>query len=224
MLVQIIFFIIAALIIGAALMVVSVRNIIHSALWLITSFFGVGALYLLLEAEFLAIAQVLIYVGAVSVLVLFAIMLTRHITGEGERQLYERWWVGLIIAGVLFAIVLTPTLLNQEWNTIALATQPEGVTEENEALLDTLAEQAADVAGTRELGFAFMQEYLLPFQAAAVLLLVALVGAIVIAYEERTRRGRVLTLAERLELQRQQQPPPTQSAESSGEAPNTGES
>jgi NADH-quinone oxidoreductase subunit J len=205
-------------------MVVSVRNIIHSALWLITSFFGVGALYLLLEAEFLAIAQVLIYVGAVSVLVLFAIMLTRHITGEGERQLYERWWVGLIIAGVLFAIVLTPTLLNQEWNTIALATQPEGVTEENEALLDTLAEQATNIAGTRELGFAFMQEYLLPFQAAAVLLLVALVGAIVIAYEERTRRGRVLTLAERLELQRQQQPPPTQSAESSGEAPNTGES
>jgi NADH-quinone oxidoreductase subunit J len=205
-------------------MVVSVRNIIHSALWLITSFFGVGALYLLLEAEFLAIVQVLIYVGAVSVLVLFAIMLTRHITGEGERQLYERWWVGLIIAGVLFAVVLTPTLLNQEWSTIALATQPEGVTEENEALLDTLAEQAADVAGTRELGFAFMQEYLLPFQAAAVLLLVALVGAIVIAYEERTRSSRVLTLAERLALQRQQQSPSTKPAEGSGEAPNTEES
>jgi NADH-quinone oxidoreductase subunit J len=223
MFVQIVFFIIAALIIGAAIMVVSVRNIIHSALWLITSFFGVGALYLLLEAEFLAIVQVLIYVGAVSVLVLFAIMLTRHITGEGERQLYKQWWVGLIIAGVLFAAVLTPTLLNQEWNTMTLATQPESVTEENEALLDTLAEQAADVAGTRELGFAFMQEYLLPFQAAAVLLLVALVGAIVIAYEERTRSPRTLTLAERLALQRQQQTS-SQSAEGSSEAPNTGES
>jgi NADH-quinone oxidoreductase subunit J len=224
MLVQIIFFIIAALIISAAIMVVSVRNIIHAALWLITSFFGVGALYLLLEAEFLAIVQVLIYVGAVSVLVLFAIMLTRHITGEGERQLYKHWWVGLIIAGVLFAAVLTPTLLNQDWNTIALAIQPEDVTEENEALLDTLAEQASDVAGTRELGFAFMQEYLLPFQAAAVLLLVALVGAIVIAYEERTRSPRTLTLAERLALQRQQQSPPSQQAEGSSETPNTEES
>jgi NADH-quinone oxidoreductase subunit J len=188
--IQIIFFVIAALIIGAAIMVVTVKNIIHAALWLISSFFGVGMLYLLMEAEFLAIAQVLIYVGAVSVLVLFAIMLTRYITGERERQLYKNWWVGLGIAAVLFAVLLAPTLLNQEWTTFGEMGQGG-------------AETPVELANTASLGYAFMQEYLLPFQAAAVLLLIALVGAIVIAFEARTER-RVLTLAEQWELRRQQ--------------------
>ncbi len=73
--VQITFGVIAVFILVAAAMVVSVRNVIHAALWLIACFFGVGALYMLLEAEFLGRCAVLIYVGAVSVLILFAIML-----------------------------------------------------------------------------------------------------------------------------------------------------
>ncbi|HEX5689439.1 MAG TPA: NADH-quinone oxidoreductase subunit J, partial [Roseiflexaceae bacterium] len=97
-LILIIFVLISAFILGAGVAVVTVKNIIHSALWLIATFFGVGALYLLLEAEFVAVVQVLVYVGAISILILFAIMLTRHVTGEGVRQLYKRWWVALIVA------------------------------------------------------------------------------------------------------------------------------
>lgn len=204
-LIQIIFVLIAALIVGAGIMVVTVKNIIHAALWLIASFFGVGALYLLMEAEFLAVVQVLIYVGAVSILILFAIMLTRDIAGEGSRQFYARWWVALLVAATLFAAVLTPTVINERWNT----TLP---------LPQVAPGQPTGIAGPVELGTAFVREYLLQFQIAGVLLLVALVGAIVIAYEERARRRRVLTLAEEFELrqrrakgkERQAAPAPSQ--------------
>ena len=181
----VIFMLVSALIIGSAVMVVATRNVIHSALWLIASFFGVGALYLLLEAEFAAAIQVLVYVGAVSILMLFAIMLTRHITGEGERQYYPRWWLSLGVCLLLFGAVLVPTLAGQPWNTIT--PQPNPV---------TIPGQPTGIAGALEIGQAFMREYLIPFEVASVLLLVALVGAIVIAYEERSRRRRVLTLAE----------------------------
>ncbi len=191
-LVQIIFFLIAALIIGAAIMVVTVRNVIHSALWLIASFFGVGALYLLLEAEFLAVVQVLIYVGAVSILILFAIMLTRHVPGEGERNLYRRWWAALVVAATLFAAVVVPTVMSVQWNPVAPSPPVE-------------PGQPTGIAGALELGTAFVREYLLQFQIAGVLLLVALIGAIVIAYEERGRRRRVLTLAEEVELRQKLQ-------------------
>src|SRR5689334_9432383 len=109
LLIMIIFLALSVLTLVAAVMVVTVKNIIHSALWLITSFFGVGALYLLMEAEFIAIVQVLVYVGAISILILFAIMLTRHVTGEGVRQLYQRWWIALIVAAALFGVLIVPT-------------------------------------------------------------------------------------------------------------------
>jgi NADH-quinone oxidoreductase subunit J len=184
--VQITFGVIAVFILVAAAMVVSVRNVIHAALWLIACFFGVGALYMLLEAEFLAVVQVLIYVGAVSVLILFAIMLTRQITGEGVRQLTNRWPVVLAITALLFATVLAPTLINQQWN--VPPAPPLGTPE--------------PIAGPAELGRGFVNEFLIQFQVVGVLLTVALIGAIVIAYEERTRRRKVLTLAEELELKR----------------------
>src|SRR5690242_9887023 len=93
-----IFFILSALILISALMVVTVKNIVYAALWLIASFFGVGALYLLLEAEFIAVVQILIYVGAISILIIIAIMLTPDIRGESIRQLYQRWRIAFVIA------------------------------------------------------------------------------------------------------------------------------
>ncbi|WP_298404518.1 NADH-quinone oxidoreductase subunit J [uncultured Chloroflexus sp.] len=184
--VQMVFGLIALFILVAAAMVVSVRNVIHSALWLIACFFGVGALYLLLEAEFLAVVQVLVYVGAVSVLILFAIMLTRQISGEGVRQLTSRWPVVLVVTVLLFATVMTPTLINQQWN--VPPAPPLGTPE--------------PIAGPAELGRGFVNEFLIQFQVVGVLLTVALIGAIVIAFEERARRRKVLTLAEELELKR----------------------
>jgi NADH-quinone oxidoreductase subunit J len=206
-LIMVIFFILAALTLVAGVMVVTVKNIIHAALWLITSFFSVGALYLLMEAEFIAIVQVLVYVGAISILVLFAIMLTRHVTGEGVQQLYQRWWIALLVAAGLFALLIVPTVYNYEWKTVA--PPPEG--------------QQATISSSVQIGTAFMREYLLPFEIASVLLLVALIGAIVIAFEERSARRRVLTLAEELAL-RQQRGEPLHAAATpaSPDAQNTG--
>jgi NADH-quinone oxidoreductase subunit J len=186
-LIMVIFLILSAFILGAALAVVTVKNLIHSALWLIASFFGVGALYLLMEAEFVAVVQVLVYVGAISILILFAIMLTRHVTGEGVRQLYQRWWVALLVSAGIFGLLIVPTVYNFNWE----ATAPQ-------------ADQPVAISSAVELGTAFMREYLLPFELASVLLLVALIGAIVIAFEERSRRRKVLTLAEEFALRQQQ--------------------
>lgn len=191
LLIQVIFFVLAAFMLLAAVMVVTVRNIIHAALWLIASFFSVAALYLLMEAEFLSVVQVLIYVGAVSILILFAIMLTRDVTGERGRLLYRNWWVALVVAAALFGLLLVPTLARYSWQ----------VPSANPST-------PATIASSVEIGRAFLGEYLLPFEVASVLLLVALIGAIVIAFEERAARRKVLTLAEEVALRRQ--PPPEQ--------------
>lgn len=194
----VIFFALAALILGAGVMVVLVKNIIHAALWLTASFLGVAALYLLLEAEFLAVVQILVYAGAISVLMLFAIMLTRHVTGEGTRQLYTRWWLALAVAALLFGALLTPQILAQDagWRADVAIVQ-EGLLPPS----DTAPPDAKLMADTRAIGRSFMGEFLLPFELISLLLLVALIGAIVIAFPEQSRR-RVLTLAEELALKR----------------------
>src|SRR5918997_574595 len=111
-LIGVIFWALAALILFSGLMVVLVKNLIHAALWLISSFAGVAALYFLLEAPFLGVVQILVYAGAVSILMLFAIMLTRQVAGEATRQLFERWWVSAVTALGIFFLVLVPTLLS----------------------------------------------------------------------------------------------------------------
>jgi NADH-quinone oxidoreductase subunit J len=207
--IQIIFFVLSALVLVSGIMVVFVRNIIHAALWLIASFAGVSALYFLFEAPFIGVVQILVYAGAVSILMLFAIMLTRQITGEATRQLFERWWVAAIVAIGIFALVLVPTIFSPG---LPAANGQTGTWPRNDLIAATAqpAEGAANqqtastpaVAGALEIGRSFMREYLLPFEVASILLLVALIGAVVIAYEERTRRRRVLTLAEEAALRR----------------------
>lgn len=186
--VQIVFGVLAVFALFGAIMVVSVRNLIHAALWLIATFFTMAALYLLMEAEFLSLVQVLIYVGAVSILILFAIMLTRDVEGEHTRLLYERWWLTGFVAAALFGLLIVPTVYYHNWQPATPA--PTGT--------------PVPVASTIEIGTAFLREYLLPFEVASVLLLVALVGAIVISFEQRAARRRVLTLAEEVALRRGQ--------------------
>lgn len=210
--IQVIFFILSALVLGAGLLVVVARNIIHAALWLITSFVGVAALYFLMEAPFVGVIQILVYAGAVSILMLFAIMLTRNISSEATRQLFERWWVAALTATGIFLLVIVPTILRPELPSLAPA--EEGAPPITGWPRNDLAIQAVEaggpeavgngtgLAGTIEIGQSFMREFLLPFEAASILLLVALIGAVVIAYEERSRRRRVLTLAEDAALRR----------------------
>jgi NADH-quinone oxidoreductase subunit J len=110
-------------------------------------------------------------------------MLTRDVSGEHTQLLYKRWWLYGIVAAALFALIVSTTFAHP-WQIV----QPPGTG------------QAAAIASSVEIGKSFMREYLLPFEVASVLLLVALVGAIVIAFEERARRRRVLTLAEEVAL------------------------
>jgi NADH-quinone oxidoreductase subunit J len=143
-LITILFLVFAVFILAAAIMTVTVKNIVHAALWLISSFFGVGALYLLMEAEFLGVAQVLIYVGAVSILILFAIMLTRDLEGSQNRQLTPRWWIALIVPAALFGILIVPTVMTHAWQ---LSPPPT-------------AGQPPTISGAQQIGTAFMREYL----------------------------------------------------------------
>jgi NADH-quinone oxidoreductase subunit J len=131
--------------------------------------------------------QVLIYVGAISVLVLFAIMLTRRIDDTGaEYPARTRFWGALVLGAALFGLLLAPTLYSTPWRSV-----PPG--------------QNTPISSAVQLGQAFMREYLLPFEVASILLLVALIGAVVIAFEERGRRRRVLTLAEEVALRQKEE-------------------
>jgi len=160
-LVRVIFVLLSLVTLGGALGVVLARNILHSALFLILSFFGVAGLYVLLEAPFLAAVQVFIYIGAVAVLILFAIMLTRGLTGVGIRQVNEQWGLAGLVSLVLF-VTLVFLFWGIEWR---------------------VAGGSIVTASIADLGEALVTTYALPFEVAAALLLVSLVGAIIIARE-----------------------------------------
>jgi NADH-quinone oxidoreductase subunit J len=151
--------------VSAGFVVVTSRNIVHAALALGFCLFGIAGFYLLLEAPFIAGVQVLIYVGAITVLILFAIMLTAQSMVHEPRGSMERKLVAGAVALVFFAAVLVPTLGQARWPVSA-----EPVRDSLEYL-------------TRGL----LQTYLFPFEVASVLLLAALIGAIVLAKEERSR-------------------------------------
>jgi NAD(P)H-quinone oxidoreductase subunit 6 len=158
------FGILTAMTLGGALGVVLLDNIVYSAFLLGGVFTSMSGLYILLNAGFVAAAQVLVYVGAVSVLILFGIMLVNK---EQPFIPVERAWLGKVATGGvcvgLFAL-LTASTLNTPW---AIST----------------AVPTGEMA-TVEIGKHFFTDYLLPFELASVLLLIALIGAIVLARRE----------------------------------------
>jgi NADH-quinone oxidoreductase subunit J len=165
---MILFFMIALVTLGAAIMVVSVKNLVQAALWLIVTLFGVAIFFVLLTAGFVAIAQVVIYIGAIAILLIFAIMLTRRNKDDGNSAFNLNWRWAILIGVLLFAGLLL-VLIN--WPGIT-ASAPE---------IDARANPVAD------LGLALVDPngYLLAFELASVLLLAALVGAIYVAWDRR---------------------------------------
>lgn len=153
------FYLFAFVIIVSAMLVVSLRDIFHCALMLILCLFSVAALYVLLQADFLAAVQVLLYVGAIAVLMIFAIMLTSKVSGIGLRQQNEQIPVALLVTGV-FVIVALYGLGKTIWN-LRTATVPAGA--------------------AMSLGKLLLTTYVVPFEIVSVVLLTALIGAIVIA-------------------------------------------
>ncbi|MEO0564643.1 MAG: NADH-quinone oxidoreductase subunit J, partial [Chloroflexota bacterium] len=155
---------------GAALTVWS-RNLFHSALWLVVSLFGVAGLFVLLSAPFLAAIQILVYIGAIAILFIFAVMLTRSLTADTIGELFtKQWWVGAFAGAALFGALLFGVVL-PVWG-------PNG-TMPNQPL-------SVNVAETRDIGLALVSGngFVLPFEVASLLLTAAMVGAIVIARED----------------------------------------
>ena len=167
------FWIVAIVLVGAALLVVSLRNIVHSALALIVVFAMAAGIYLLLNAEFIAIVQILIYAGAVTILILFAVMLTRMGLNVDSNPTNRQWLIGLLIcalvgAGIILAVTISPH---------AVADTGNGA-----------GQLSANINNVVRIGQLLYSptdySYVLPFEIASVVLLVAIVGAIVIGREE----------------------------------------
>ena len=170
MFIQIVFYLLAAVLVGAAVMVITARNPVHAALFLVLAFFTSAGVWLLLEAEFLAIILVLVYVGAVMVLFLFVVMML-DINLAPLREGFIRYLpVGITVA----AIVVVE---------IALVI---GVSDFG---LDSIPPPPAHPAGysnTREMGELLYTVYVYPFELAAAILLVAIVAAIALTMRRRT--------------------------------------
>jgi len=153
-----VFYVFATITVLSGGVVVLARSLIYSAFALLFTFFGVAGLYVILGADFLAATQLLIYVGGILVLLLFGVMLTHKLYDLDLRSEVTQFLPGIIVAAGLFAI-LSATALRTRW-----ATGPG----------------RPPSATTAEFGKLFMSQYLLPFEAASILLLVALMGAAMI--------------------------------------------
>ena len=163
------FGILSVFILGGALGVVTTRNLVHGALWLILSLFGVAGFFVLLSAPFLAAVQVLVYIGAIAILMVFAVMLTRSMTSLGEVR-NGQWWLSAITGALLF-LLLAAGIILPVWGRGG----PGEVT-----MLSATVGNAADLGVALVDGNGFV----LPFEVASLLLTAAMIGAIVIARDE----------------------------------------
>lgn len=160
----IIFYLFAMLTLVSASIVVFSKNIVHSAFALLFAFFAVAGLYVLLMADFLAITQLLIYVGGILVLVLFGVMLTSNVISVDMRSGTIQTMPAVLLSAAL-AGMLTGMFWSTDWRVLTEYTPPS--------------------ATAPEIGNMLLTSYLLPFEIASVVLLVALIGAAMIARREK---------------------------------------
>lgn len=158
---QVIFTIIAILTLGGGVGVVSSKNLYYAALYLVLALAGMAGLFAMLSAGFLAAVQIIVYIGAIAILILFAIMLSRDIMTTSEPQNNNQVWLGIVVAS-LFFFVLSGVVAGVEWPISDLEPTTDAVT---------------------QLGINFLGAYLIPFEVVSILLLVALVGGIILARE-----------------------------------------
>jgi NADH-quinone oxidoreductase subunit J len=166
-----VFFTLAAILLFAAARVITTRNPVHAALHLVLAFFTAAGIWLLLQAEFLAIALVLVYVGAVMVLFLFVVMML----DINIDKLREGFWEYLPMAGIIGLLMAVEMVM-------VLAGKSTGGKYFSGG---RAVEHATDYSNTAELGRVLYTDYLLPFELASVVLLVAIVAAIVLTLRDR---------------------------------------
>lgn len=165
MLNSILFYCFAVLVLGGAILTITRRSAVHSAISLIVSLMGVAGLYLLQQAEFLFAVQIVLYIGGIMVLFLFVIMLVNLDEQAKERQFNGQWLVGLFCVALVGALALFVMAKGAGSFQVTQGMMPAAEGKGNtEALADVLFSQ-----------------YLLPFEIASVLLLVAVVGSVVMA-------------------------------------------
>jgi NADH-quinone oxidoreductase subunit J len=156
---DIIFYVFAIITLGSALVVVSSRNIVYSAFSLLFTFFGVAGIYVLLNADFIAIAQIIVYIGGILILIIFGVMLTSKITDVQIKSETIQVVPATIAVGI-FAGILTAALLKTDWHITDPASYDQTIFEIGRQLITT---------------------YVLPFILAGLLLLIALIGSVMIA-------------------------------------------
>ena len=178
------FYILSAILVIAALRVVTARNPVHAVLFLVLAFFNASGLWLLLQAEFLAIALIVVYVGAVMVLFLFVVMML-DINLERLRQ---GFWGNLWLGGPIAVLMVAEMVAVLSARSFGLEAIP--------------APAAVAGSNTKALGVAIYTDYIYPFELASVILLVALIAAIVLNLRQR-RDNRQLHPAEQIAVRRQ---------------------
>ena len=164
----ILFLITAAVILVSAVMVVASRNLVHAALWLVATLFGVAVLYALLNAGFMAVVQVVIYIGAIAILFIFAVMLTRREMRDKGPGLNKNWWAAALVSLLAFGGL---AFLLSSWGGFSMAS----------------ADLPSGFDAVSALGNALVSPdaFVLPFEVASVLLVAALVGAVYIAFNRK---------------------------------------
>ncbi len=162
----VVFYLISALAVGGALAAVMLKNLVHCALALTVAFLGIAFLFLRLDAEFAGFAQILVYVGAVAILVVFAILLTRAAELPKVGVFSKTWLVGFAIAAGVFAMLAWVVLQAGPWLP-------------NEAAVPQVT--------VNDIGQALMGRYVLPLEIVAALLTAALLGAVIVAMHEKAR-------------------------------------
>ncbi len=188
----IVFFIIGTVAVASSILVIGMRNPVHSALFLLLTFLCVAVLFVMKAAEFVAAVQVLVYAGGIMVLFLFVVMLinVRHLPDD---RVLSRFWKGGLVVGaalfILFTTVVRPGAYHDPVNNEqALRTsytyRHRRVTTPDGKTVRTLVRRGTVVGNSEAVGMALYREYLVPFEVASLFLLVAMIGAIVIGKRE----------------------------------------
>ena len=167
---NLIFAIIALVTLAGAVAAMSLRNLVHCALCLVLALGGLAALFLQLDAQFVGLAQILVYIGAVAILIVFAILLTRGSETPQQPALTSSWVMGASVAVLTFG-------------SLAAAILASSVTP---AAANPKTDVAADVA-VKRIGEKLMTDYVLPLEVVALLLTAALIGAVIIAMSEEPK-------------------------------------
>ncbi len=164
------FLVLSAVCVAGALGAVIIKNIARALLSVVTFFFGVAGLFFMMHAEFVGVVQLLVYVGAIAVLIIFAIVLTRAMETPADVARIAGWRpLGIATAVAVAAVIIGVILKNPD---VAAPPAP------------------GQTAGAEEIGQALMTRYVVPFEVASVLLTATLIGAVVIALDETRRRKR----------------------------------